>query len=182
MTIRFRRPCFAVALVAAFTLLGGCAVSPDKASIHAHPSVELQRFMGPWYVIANIPTFIEKGAHNAIESYALDPDGTINTTFTFRADSFDGAEKRHNPRGFVVPGTNNAVWGMRFIWPIKAEYVISWVDPDYSETIIARSARDYVWIMARTPTLSTERYDALLARVRDLGYDVAKVQKVPQRW
>jgi apolipoprotein D and lipocalin family protein len=182
MNIRNQRPRYAAVLAAALALLGGCAVSPEKVTIHAHPTVELQRFMGPWYVIANIPTFIEKGAHNAIESYALDADGTINTTFTFRADAFDGPEKRHNPRGFVVPGTNNAIWGMRFIWPIKAEYVISWVDPDYTETIIGRSARDYVWIMARTPTLSAERYDALLARVRELGYDVTKVQKVPQRW
>ena len=31
--------------------------------------VDLERFMGDWYVIANIPTFVEKGAHNAVESY-----------------------------------------------------------------------------------------------------------------
>jgi len=33
-------------------------------------SVDIQRFMGDWYVIANIPTWIEKGAHNAVESYS----------------------------------------------------------------------------------------------------------------
>ena len=37
--------------------------------------VDLERFMGDWYVIANIPTFIEKGATNAIESYKLMDDG-----------------------------------------------------------------------------------------------------------
>ena len=46
--------------------------------------VDLERFMGDWYVIANIPTFVEKGAHNAVETYELNPDGTIRTTFTFR--------------------------------------------------------------------------------------------------
>jgi len=40
---------------------------------------------------------------------------------------------------------------MQFLWPFKAEYLIAYVDPDYSETIIARNNRDYVWIMARTP-------------------------------
>ncbi|MGB5735066.1 MAG: lipocalin family protein, partial [Thiohalocapsa sp.] len=44
--------------------------------------VDLERFMGDWYVVANIPTFVEKGAHNPVESYALNPDGTIATTFT----------------------------------------------------------------------------------------------------
>jgi apolipoprotein D and lipocalin family protein len=36
-------------------------------------SVDLERFMGDWYVIANIPTFIEKGAHNAVEGYQMVP-------------------------------------------------------------------------------------------------------------
>ena len=45
--------------------------------------VDLERYMGDWYVIANIPTFIEKKATNAIESYKLSDDGTISTTFSF---------------------------------------------------------------------------------------------------
>ncbi|MCU0761366.1 MAG: lipocalin family protein [Steroidobacteraceae bacterium] len=167
--------------LATLTLLGGCAVNPSKVTIPVAPQVDLQKFMGPWYVIANIPTAIEKGAHNAIESYELDTDGTIKTTFTFNKGAFDGPPKRYEPRGFVVPGTNNAIWGMRFIWPIKAEYVVSYVDPAYSETIIGRSARDYVWIMARTPQISDERYAALVAKVKDYGYDVNLLQKIPQR-
>jgi len=177
---RFPALATATLALAALTLLGGCAVNPSSVTIPVAPQVDLQKFMGPWYVIANIPTFIEKGAHNAIETYALDADGTIATTFTFNKDAFDGPAKRYSPRGFVVEGTNNAIWGMRFIWPIKAEYVVSYVDPTYTETIIGRSALDYVWIMARTPTISAERYDALLAQVKAFGYDVSRVQKVPQ--
>ena len=82
---------------AAALLLGGCQ---SPAPLPTVPRVDLQRFMGPWYVIASIPTFIEKGAHNAVESYRLDADGTIATTFTFRAGSFDGEAKRYTPRGF----------------------------------------------------------------------------------
>lgn len=161
--------------------LGACATTPEDR-VQAMPNVDLPRFMGDWYVIANIPTVIERGAHNAIESYRLDDDGTIATTFTFRKDGFDGEEKRYTPRGFVRDGTGNAVWGMQFVWPVKAEYVVAWVDADYAETIIARSARDYVWIMARTPTLPEARYAALVERVRALGYDVSKLEKVPQQW
>jgi apolipoprotein D and lipocalin family protein len=163
------------------SLLGACASTPDEKLPHMG-KVDLERFMGRWYVIANIPTFIEKDAYNAIESYQLDPDGTIATTFTFRKGGFDGEEKTYNPRGWVRDRESNAVWGMQFIWPIKAEYVIAWVDPDYTETIIGRSARDYVWIMARTPTLTDAQYAALVDRVRALGYDMAKLQRVPQQW
>lgn len=168
-------------MLSAALLLGACAATAERP-LPAHPGVDLQRFMGPWYVIANIPTAIEKNAWNALESYELAPDGTIATTFTFHKGAFDGPLKRHTPRGFVRPGTGNAVWGMQFIWPIKAEYIIAWVDDAYSETIIGRSKRDYLWIMARSPSLAPERYDALVARARAMGYDVTRLNRVPQRW
>ncbi|MBX3027580.1 lipocalin family protein [bacterium] len=169
------------ALAALAALLGGCSVSARDVTVPMAPEVDLPRFMGDWYVIGVIPTWFEQGACNAVESYALDDDGTIQTTFTFNAGALDGPEKRMRPRGFVVPGTNNAVWGMQFVWPIEAEFVIAHVDPAYTETIIARSARDYVWIMARTPTIGEDRYAALVSRVGAMGYDVDRIQRVPQR-
>jgi apolipoprotein D and lipocalin family protein len=56
------------------------------------------------------------------------------------------------------------------------------VDAGYTETIIARSRLDYVWIMARTPQIPEQDFERLARKVADLGYDVAKLQKVPQRW
>ncbi|MGE3890909.1 MAG: lipocalin family protein [Steroidobacteraceae bacterium] len=144
--------------------------------------VDLPRFMGDWYVIANIPTFIEKGAHNAVESYRLDTDGSIDTTFTFRADAFDGKLKRHNPRGFVIEGTGNAQWGMRFIWPFKSDYRIMYLNADYTQTIIGREKRDYVWIMARSPSIADAEYQQLVALLHSEDYDVSKLQRVPQQW
>ncbi|GAB4444095.1 MAG: lipocalin family protein [Turneriella sp.] len=144
--------------------------------------VDLPRFMGKWYVIANIPTFIEKGAHNATEEYALVAENEIDTVFTFRADSFDGKEKKYNPRGFVVNRESNAEWKMQFLWPFKSEFLISYLNADYSQTIIARTARDYVWIMARTPQISESDYVKLVAFLAANGYDTAKIQRIPQRW
>ena len=52
--------------------------------------------------------------------------------------------------------------------------------PDYSQTIIGRSDRDYAWVMARTPTISEADYAGNLQRLRDLGYSLEKLRKVPQ--
>ena len=136
--------------------------------------------MGDWYVIANIPTFLEKGAYNAVESYRLDEHGVIRTTFQFNKGGFDGPLKTYHPKGFIRNKESNAVWGMQFIWPIKAEYLILYVSEDYRRTIIGRTKRDYVWIMARTPQMSEEDYGMLLKVVEEAGYDISKVQKVPQ--
>jgi apolipoprotein D and lipocalin family protein len=143
--------------------------------------VDLERFMGDWYVIANIPTAIEKGAHNAIENYRLDDDGSIATTFTFHDGAFDGDLKTYNPRGFVSE-ESNAIWGMQFIWPIKADYRIFYLDEGYTVTVIGRNKRDYVWIMAREPDIDVAEYSGILDRLESAGYDVSAIQRVPQRW
>jgi apolipoprotein D and lipocalin family protein len=169
-----------LAVLASSMLLGSCRASlPPLETVEY---VDLQRFMGDWYVIANIPTFVEKGAHNAVESYRLDADGSIPTTFTFRKDSFDGPLKEYHPRGFVRDTESNAEWGMQFVWPIKGDYRITFLDEDYSRTVISRNKRDYVWIMARTPTISEAEYQQMIEHVRESGYDLGEVQKVPQRW
>ena len=156
------------------------ACSNQTASIIKPVSyVDLNQFMGDWYVIACIPTIIETEAYNAVESYQLEEDGSIKTTFVYRQNGFDGIEKRYNPRGYVVENTGNAVWGMQFIWPFKSEYIIAYLDKDYSSTIIARNARDYVWIMARSPLIDENQYKELSNTVANLGYDISKLRKIP---
>ncbi|WP_046655817.1 lipocalin family protein [Lysobacter capsici] len=144
--------------------------------------VDLPRFMGDWYVIAHIPSRPEREAFNAIESYKLDERGRIRTTFRYRKGGFDEPVKTMHPVGYVRPDTHNAIWGMQFVWPIKAEYVIVYVDPAYQQTIVGRSKRDYAWIMARTPSIPQADYDAHLERLRELGYSLEGLRKVPQQW
>lgn len=143
--------------------------------------VDLAKFMGDWYVIAVIPTAIETDAYNPVENYRLNDDGTIATTFTFNKGSFDGKTKKYEPVGFVRPNTGNALWGMQFIWPIKAEYRITYLDSTYQTTIIARNARDYVWLMARSPQISDAEYEKLTALIKSWGYDMSKLIKAPQQ-
>jgi len=165
---------FAVAVV----VMVGCAGREPLATVQ---EVDLDRFMGDWYVLAHIPTFIEDEAYNAIESYKR-VDDRIETTFTFRNGGFDGEEKRYEPNAIVRNKETNAVWGMQFIWPFRSDFRIVYLDEDYATTIIGRNARDYVWIMAREPEVSDEKYDELVGQVEAMGYDLSELRKVPQRW
>ncbi|MGB5324030.1 MAG: lipocalin family protein [Pseudomonadales bacterium] len=149
--------------------------------IRTEKSVDLDRFAGDWYVIANIPTFVETDAYNAVENYAEPVRGRIATTFTFNKGGFDGEKKTYRPTGFVREGTGNAVWGMQFIWPIRMEYRILYVDEQYAFTIIGRTKRDYVWIMARQPFIDETDYQRLVSIVEQEGYDIAELRRVPHR-
>ena len=157
-------------------VLSGCQTMKP---IHTVDKVDLNRFMGDWYVIASIPTFIEKDAFNAIESYRLDDDGTVATTFKFNKGSFDGPLKKYHARGYVRDKGSNAVWGMQFIWPFKAEYKIIFLSEDYSQTVIGRTKRDYVWIMAREKTIPADEYEEILKFLQEQNYNIENISEVP---
>ena len=164
-------------ILSALLLIGtGCQTMKP---IHTVDKVDLNRFMGDWYVIASIPTFIEKDAFNAMESYRIDDDGTVATTFRFNKGSLDGPVKEYNPRGFIQDKQSNAVWGMQFIWPFKAEYRIIYLSKDYSQTIIGRTKRDYVWIMARTNTIPNTDYERIVKFLKEQDYDTNNLRVVP---
>lgn len=176
-----RRALLQYTTLACMTLLAGCQTTPTMPPLRTVPQVDLPRFMGDWYVIAHIPTIAEKGAYNAIESYRLNEDGTIAATFTFNQDAMDGKVKKYSMKGFVANTATNAEWEMQFAWPIKADYKIVYLDENYQETIIARDQRDYVWILARSPNLSATDFDALLTRVRNIGYEINLLRRVPHQ-
>mgnify|MGYP001828908464 CR=1 FL=1 len=144
--------------------------------------VDIVRFMCDWYVIAHSPTWQAVGAHTAVETDDKSDDGTIATTFTFRDGGFDGDLKKYNPTGYIEDSKTNALWGMQFIWPIKADYRIVYLDDDYTKTVIGREARDYVWLMARNPELTDEEYEEIVEYIESIGYDISKLKRVPQQW
>lgn len=162
------------------TILSACTTARD--ALPAPSSLDLQRFMGDWYVIGFIPLFPERDAHNGIESYQLKDDGGIAVAYHFRDGSFDAPLKTYRPSATVVEGTENTQWKMQFLWPFKADYRVAYISEDYSETIIGREKRDYVWLMARSPQLSETRYQELLVRIAEMGYDLSEFKRQPQRW
>lgn len=166
-----------VAILPVMTLVACSASSP----IRTVTQLDLERFMGDWYVIANIPTFIEREAHNAIESYELVDSKRVATTFSFNKGSFDGPLKTYRPTGFVTDDPSNAIWRMQFIWPFKADYRVIYLNDDYTQTVIGRVKRDFVWIMARTPEISENDYTTMIDVIDSQGYDVSKIRRVPQR-
>ncbi len=143
--------------------------------------VELQKFMGRWYVIASIPTSFEEGAVNAVETYTWNEEKErIDIDFRFHKDRADGPEKVIPQKGFIYNKDTNAEWRIQPFWPLKFAYLIVDLADDYSDTIIGVPNRKYVWIMARSPKIADARYAALVEKVRVLGYDLTQLKKVPQ--
>ena len=162
---------------------GGCVMSKavkDTGAVPVVGQVDVQRYMGPWFIVGAIGLGLEKGAHNAVETYTLNPDGTIATVFQYRKDAFDGELETKVTRAWIMPGSDNAEWKVRTFWPLKQQYLISHLEPDYSAAIVARERRDYVWILAREGRMDERRYQSYLKKIEALGYDMSKFRRYPQ--
>jgi len=167
------------ATVLALLILGCSSMKPPLRTV---PHVDLPRYMGDWYVIANIPYFGEKHCFDSVESYALRSDGDIDNWFTCRNGSFDAPMKRKvNALAKVQDTSSNAVWRVHFLKVISVQYLIVDLDPDYQWVAVAHPSRRYGWIMSRSKTLPEPLYKAILHRLADQGYETSRFAKVPQR-
>ena len=151
----------------------------DMPELTTSAKVDLQRYMGAWYVIANIPYFAERGKVATRDVYRLDADGNVATSYVYRK-SFDGPEKTTGSLGVVQSGSDNAYWIVRFLWVIHADYLILDVAPDYSWALAGQRSRKLGWVLARDPAMDDALYTTLLGKLRGLGYDSAKFQRVAQ--
>ena len=167
-------------LVACVFLLVSCQSAKNPLPTASH--VDLESFMGTWYVVGYTPILVDGKAHNATEHYYLKSDGRIQTTYQYRNDSFDGPLKTFRPIGFVHNEKTNSEWRMQFIWPFKAAYLILHYDKDLGETLVGHPNRKYAWIMLREPEYEEATYERLLARLVDLGYNSERIQRLPQDW
>lgn len=161
-------------------LLIGCASTSEKTPLRTVDHVDLDHYLGRWYVIANIPYFFENGKVASYDTYTRRSDGKLGNNFTFRKGSFDAPEKTWHGTAEVVNTETNAEWKIQFVWPISSTLLVLELDPDYEWAVVGTPNRSLLWILARDRQLSDETYDAILKRIGAQGYDPNKIAKVPQ--
>jgi apolipoprotein D and lipocalin family protein len=166
-------------------LTSGCAnrqgALKQKACLKTVQHVDLPKYMGDWRVIANIPYFAERGCIDSLESYRLNPDGTIANWFTFRKKSFDSEPGKFTAKIKVLNKETNAEWKVYFFGGlVRAAYLVLDLDPGYQWAVVGHPSRKYGWIMARSKSLPDVTYKAILKRLENQGYDPSLFKKVPQ--
>jgi apolipoprotein D and lipocalin family protein len=156
------------------------------------PKCDTAKFMGVWFVVGNIPTYLETNASNAVERYSfLGDDSQVNYDISIDFKYNDGdpitSKLKSLPQKGWIQGPDkhvSSIWKVSPFWPIKLDYpIIELDDVDYSYCVIGYPSRQYLWIMSRLPVMKDDTYDMLVKRcVEKHGYDVTHLRKVPQKW
>lgn len=138
-------------------------------------TVDLERFMGDWYVVAYRPLFLERNAFNALEHYSYNRNkDQVDITYTFNKGGFDGEEKCFPQTGRVVNKETNAHWTVSPLWPLRFNYLVLALDDTYEWTVIGVPSGNYIWLMARDPRLGKERIKEIMSMVDSSGYPAAE--------
>lgn len=145
------------------------------------PHIEIQRFMGKWYVQAGRFTYFEKEVHNAIEIYTWNESKQrIDIEFTYNKGGFDGPIKSLPQTAWIENASTNAHWKVSPFWPLKFDYLVLAVADDYSWTAIGVPNQKYLWIMTREAK-NNAVVSTVLAKLNDLGYNTKDIVSVPHK-
>ena len=167
----------AVSHAACALLLISCARSGMPLPLQ--PDVNLSRYAGRWYVIANIPYFAERGKVASYFDVSF-PNGKVLDVYTGRSGSFEAEPRDFAMHGYVVPNTGGAYWRESPFWPVYLSYLILYVDPAYQTALVGYPGRGYGWVLSRSPDMDDAAYQGLLQRFAKDGYDISQFRRVPQ--
>ena len=137
--------------------------------------VDIEEFMGTWYVIASIPTFLEKGALNPIERYSLNDDGTVATEFSYSTQVLEDNRKASRRKG-SFRRTRETPFGDAVRLANKADYrIVFFILRQQSRSNWSKQKR-FLWIMSETS--KSRRFNSKISSnsLPDLGYDRTKIE------
>ena len=156
------------------------ASAGNKTPLTSQATIDLPKYMGRWWVIANIPYFAENGKVATADVYQLKADGKIDNVFAYRK-AFGQAEQQMSAEARVYPNTRNTHWQVRF-WGglVRAQLVILEVSPDYQWAILGNPDRSLAWIFSRNPIMDDAQLAVLSEKLRAYGYEPSKLKRVPQ--
>ena len=158
-------------LLAAVT---GCA--PSTEHIETVRNFKPESYMGVWHEIARLPHRFERGLDRVTAEYTLRPDGSIAVVNRGVRDgelrSVTGVAKLKYPERIPLPGELR----VSFFRPFYADYrIIEWSEEE-GIAVVTGSTTEYLWILARTPTLPADRLAEIVNRLAGLGFKTENLE------
>ena len=170
--------------IVSMTLLTGCTGIPDGTQ--PVTDFELDRYLGQWFEIARLDHSFERGLDCVTATYSLRDDGgvrVINRGYNLEEQEWDEAEGR----AYFIDDESVGRLKVSFFGPFYGGYNVLELDDDYQWALVAGPNRDYLWILARTPTLEGDVEQRLRQRAAELDFptdeliDVVQDQTCPGR-
>jgi len=142
--------------------------------------VEVEKYMGLWYEIANYPNSFQKNCFKTMAEYTLLKNGDVEVVNRCRKKSLDGKANFIKGKAWVYDKQTNAKFKVQFFWPFSGNYWVIDLRKNYEYAVVGELRRKFLWILSRTPQMDEKLYNKILGRVEQKGYDLKKIVKTVQ--
>ena len=149
-------------------------------SLNTVPHVDVEKYAGKWYEIASFPQRFQKGCHCTTAEYTVSGKGYVVVENRCNRGSVNGKQSYIKGKAFVEKNSGNAKLAVQFFWPFRAKYWIIDLADDYSYAVVSHPGKKYLWILSRTPKMNDLVYQGIIARLKEKGFDLSKLQKTAQ--
>ena len=148
--------------------------------------VDLQRYAGTWYELSRLPNrFQEDCVGDVTATYTPQADGAVGVVN--RCRTRNGEIKKSEGLATPAPGvTSGAQLKVSFLpswlqwFPLgRGDYWVVMLDPEYRYAVVSEPGREFMWILARAPTMDAATYESLVEQLRAAGYPVERLVRTP---
>ncbi len=131
-------------------------------------NVDLQKYSGKWYEIANIPKWFERGCKNTTALYVPNAEGlkVYNRCFA------DGEWKESVGQAYTTG--IDGVLGVSFFPGIYGNYTVTYNDQDVS--VVTNQDKSTLWILSRTPSLTSDKKRKVMDWLQTHQFPIDKLQ------
>lgn len=159
--------------------LVGCVGIPENVKPVDH--FKLEKYLGQWYEIARLDHSFERGLTHVTANYSLRDDGgvrVLNRGYSKKEKRWKEAEGK----GYFVHGPDQGYLKVSFFGPFYGSYIVFDLDHDnYQYSLVCGPDKSYLWILARSPEISRDLKNTLVAKAAALGFDTSKLIFVDHR-
>jgi apolipoprotein D and lipocalin family protein len=163
-------------LAAAAALAAYAAPAAAQAIAQPVPHIELTKMMGRWYEVARLPNSIQRGCQAGASDWTRTREG-FSVIQTCHKGSPDGPLAEWKAKARVADPVSNAKFKMSFFGGlVSQEYWVLDQRTDEGWLILATHDGKYLWLMSQKPTLPITIRSEAVARIRQLGFDVGRLE------
>ena len=162
-----------------FLFLSGCTQIPSN--VVPVKDFELNRYLGRWYEVARLDHSFERGLINVSAQYSLNSNGSVKVINRGYIKD-EQAWKEATGIAYFLGEKDEGLLKVSFFRPFYGTYAIFELDHEkYSYALVSGPNLSYLWILSRTPTISTEVKEKLLNKARSAGFDTEALIFVEQQ-
>ncbi len=174
-----RTPNLSLAFVAAcFAFAALCIAAVPALAAPPQPTerVELTKITGRWYEVARLPNKVQSGCQGGTSDWVRSGEG-FSVLQACHKGSLSAPATEWKAKAKVIDPKTNAKLQMTFFGGlVKQEYWVLEHRPDQGWLILGTPGGRAMWLMSQRPTLASGVRAQALARVKQLGYDVARLE------